>query len=137
MNLSRSAYYAISALLQLSDDPSSPRLSAKDLSNLCKHPQHYLEMVLGDLSTKEILVSTRGPGGGYWLARPTDKISLLEIVEAVDGPIDAGKIPNPVVGGKTVKALTAVSEELATEMRSRLSKVMLSELKPTHPARKS
>ncbi len=50
-------------------------------------PGKFLEAILGDLRRAEIVVSHRGPSGGYTLARPAAQISLGEIFRAVDGPL--------------------------------------------------
>ena len=50
-------------------------------------PRKFLEAILGDLRRAEIVVSHRGPSGGYTLARPADQISLGEVFRAVDGPL--------------------------------------------------
>lgn len=49
----------------------------------------YLEQLFGKLRRNNIVESVRGPGGGYYLARPSSKISIAEIVTAVDEPLDA------------------------------------------------
>jgi Rrf2 family protein len=48
-------------------------------------PQPFLSKILKILSSRNILHSVRGPGGGFRLARSADEISLLDIVEAIDG----------------------------------------------------
>jgi Rrf2 family iron-sulfur cluster assembly transcriptional regulator len=49
----------------------------------------YLEQLFGKLRRHKLVSSTRGPGGGYNLARPAHEISVADIVTAVDEPIDA------------------------------------------------
>ena len=51
----------------------------------------YLEQLFGKLRRNNIVESVRGPGGGYYLARPANKITIAEIVIAVDEPLDATK----------------------------------------------
>lgn len=48
-------------------------------------PKHFLSKILQLLVKQKLLVSMKGPTGGYKLNRPADEISLLEIVEAIDG----------------------------------------------------
>ena len=50
-------------------------------------PERFLLKVLKPLVSARVLMSIKGPNGGYRLAKPADKISMLEILEAVDGPI--------------------------------------------------
>jgi Rrf2 family iron-sulfur cluster assembly transcriptional regulator len=49
----------------------------------------YLEQLFSKLRKNNVVASVRGPGGGYCLARPANKISIAEIVVAVDEPLDA------------------------------------------------
>ena len=49
----------------------------------------YLEQLFGKLRRHALVESIRGPGGGYCLARPSDKISVADIILAVDEPLDA------------------------------------------------
>ena len=49
----------------------------------------YLEQLFGKLRRRQIVESVRGPGGGYYLARPAVKITIAEIILAVDEPLDA------------------------------------------------
>ena len=66
----------------------------------------YLEQLFGKLRRAGLVGSTRGPGGGYRLARPSDRISIAEIVEAVQEPTHAtrceagsgGCMAGPVMG---------------------------------------
>ena len=51
----------------------------------------YLEQLFGKLRRSKIVESVRGPGGGYYLARPADQITIAEIIVAVDEPMDATK----------------------------------------------
>ncbi len=50
-------------------------------------PSRYLEQIFHRLRRADLVVSKRGPGGGYQLARPAAEISLREIVEALEGPL--------------------------------------------------
>jgi Rrf2 family iron-sulfur cluster assembly transcriptional regulator len=49
----------------------------------------YLEQLFGKLRRNNVVASVRGPGGGYCLARPANKISMVDIIVAVDEALDA------------------------------------------------
>jgi Rrf2 family iron-sulfur cluster assembly transcriptional regulator len=49
----------------------------------------YLEQLFGKLRRHELVASVRGPGGGYTLAKPTEAISVADVIVAVDEPLDA------------------------------------------------
>src|SRR5271170_5026829 len=85
MIFSRSAEYAIRGLVFLA--PLAPGESAlvKQIAAETAIPAHFLAKILQDLARDGFLKSSKGPRGGFRLAIPAHEISLLKIVEAVDG----------------------------------------------------
>ena len=83
--LSQGAQYAISAIIALSKQPKGQTVSAADLAKPLNCPAAYLSQVLSKLKPSGILKSQRGLKGGVYLAKAPDKISLLEVIEAIDG----------------------------------------------------
>jgi len=80
--------YALKALLLLGEksDAQNPVL----ISNLAKEgriPRKFLELILLDLKNKGVLQSRKGKGGGYFLAKPADKIQLSTILRILEGPL--------------------------------------------------
>jgi len=90
MKLSQSVTYAVHAALRLTAANGSGPVSCGCLAREGKMPERFLLQILRDLTKKGILQSTRGGGGGFMLSRSADEISLLDLIEAVDGPLDAG-----------------------------------------------
>jgi Rrf2 family iron-sulfur cluster assembly transcriptional regulator len=88
--------YASRALLSLAlhADESGPT-SVRDIAERTGLPQPYLEQILLALKGAGIVRSKRGVGGGYVLAREPSRITLGEIVSAVDGPITVGDFGEP------------------------------------------
>ena len=86
MRLSRASAYALSAVLQLADAPPRVPVPCSQLSKQGHMPERFLLHILRQLVTHKMLDSTRGVDGGYTLARSLDEISLLQILEAADGP---------------------------------------------------
>jgi Rrf2 family protein len=94
--LSRTSTYAVAAAVRLAQGNAGVTAVCELASGL---PEKFLRRLLGRLVRAGVLRSERGPIGGYWLARPAGAITLLEIVEAVDGPVrfdDAGDVPPTV-----------------------------------------
>ncbi|MBY0587064.1 Rrf2 family transcriptional regulator [bacterium] len=80
--LSKTAEYALRAAVWLArDDVRNER--ADRLAEVTKVPRRYLHKVLQDLAKAGLVGSQPGPGGGYYLARPASKMSVLDVVNAV------------------------------------------------------
>jgi Rrf2 family protein len=93
-------------------------------------PERFLLQVLRTLVNQGLLRSTRGVDGGYRLARPLSQISLLDIVEATDGPIHPEL---PQVSGLSSPAQRKLAEalgDIAADAKKRLGSVSLATLKP-------
>jgi Rrf2 family protein len=92
-------------------------------------PERFLLKVLKPLASARILYSVKGPNGGYRLARPSSQVSLLEIVEAVDGPI-RGQAPLSEQEGNSAlnRKLESICQQGAQQIRKQFSKVHLSDL---------
>jgi Rrf2 family protein len=88
MKLSRTATYALQAILQLAQsEAAGVPIPCSRLAAEGKMPERCLLQILRNLVTNGILVSTRGVDGGYALDRQPEDISLLDVIEAVDGPV--------------------------------------------------
>ena len=88
MKVSRTVSYALQAAVQLAELGNSAPVPSSRLAAEGKMPERFLSLILRDLVTHGILESACGVQGGYRLGRPPEDISLLEVIEAVDGPLD-------------------------------------------------
>ncbi len=88
-SLTRKTDYALVALAALAEeaDGAARALSARQLAQTHQLPASMLMNVLKELHRADILCSRRGAGGGYSLCRMPDEISLLEVIEAIEGPV--------------------------------------------------
>jgi Rrf2 family protein len=88
MKMSRTSTYALQAILQLArSEAAGVPVPCSRLAAEGKMPERFLLQILRNLVSKGILTSTRGVDGGYALERKPEDISLLEVIEAVDGPV--------------------------------------------------
>jgi len=87
MNLSHKADYALRAVCNLSKLPKGKRSSIRLISQEASIPREFLAKVLKDLAASGILVSAKGVQGGFCLKRPAHKISYLDVIEAMNGPL--------------------------------------------------
>jgi Rrf2 family iron-sulfur cluster assembly transcriptional regulator len=85
MIYSRSAEYAIRALIPLAELPPGDFALVKNVAADTGIPAHFLAKLLQDLARLGLLKSTKGPHGGFRLNLAPEEISMLRIVEAIDG----------------------------------------------------
>ena len=88
MQLTRAADYAVRAMIHLATAPAGARLSREELAEAAEIPAHFSGKVLQILSKAQLITSYRGAGGGFTLARPADSITMLEVIEAIEGPLN-------------------------------------------------
>ena len=85
MKLSTKGRYAITAMLDLALNASeNDRVTLADISEFQGISLSYLEQLFARLRQTQLVKGTRGPGGGYRLARPATEITIAEIIAAVD-----------------------------------------------------
>jgi Rrf2 family nitric oxide-sensitive transcriptional repressor len=89
---SNTAEYALRAAVYLATASEGLRTS-QFIAEATKVPAGYLSKILKDLADAGIVVSQRGPNGGFSLARPADEITALEVVNAVDPIVRIRKCP--------------------------------------------
>lgn len=87
MRVSARVDYAVRALVQLAADESLMPVKAEHLATSQQIPPKFLLEILRQLKQKKLLVSRRGPEGGYVLARPAGEISIADVIRAVEGPL--------------------------------------------------
>jgi Rrf2 family protein len=85
--VSTKADYALRAMAQLAADGADGPVTAPRLAEEQGIPVKFLHAVLTELKRARLVRSTRGPEGGFELARPAERISLADILRAVDGPL--------------------------------------------------
>ena len=88
MRLTTKGRFAVSAMVDLTMRGGKNPITLASISERQKISLSYLEQLFGKLRRSKIVESVRGPGGGYYLARPGSKITVAEIVRAVDEPMD-------------------------------------------------
>jgi len=87
MRISRSTGYALLAVGYIARHKDKKVVSSQDISKQYDIPLEYLLKILQQLVRANVLRSKRGPRGGFSLAQPPSKITMLQIIEAVDGPM--------------------------------------------------
>lgn len=87
MQITRQADYAIQAVWYISKLGSNQRAATRQIAQEQHIPASFLAKIISQLSIAGLLQTSRGARGGVMLAKHPEEISLLEVVEAIDGPI--------------------------------------------------
>jgi Rrf2 family protein len=129
MKLSRASSYALHALAFMAQQKENTKpMASHNIAAARSIPERVLLKALKPLASARVLLSIRGPNGGYRLARPPEKISMLEIIEAVDGPI-RGQTPFTEESNKVLNnKLDAICNKSAEAIRGQLEKITLADL---------
>jgi len=89
MRLTTKGRFAVTAMIDLALRQNTGPVTLAAISQRQQISLSYLEQLFGKLRRHEIVESIRGPGGGYSLARRADKVTVADIIIAVDEPLDA------------------------------------------------
>ena len=89
MRLTTKGRFAVTAMIDLALRQHQGPVTLAGISQRQKISLSYLEQLFGKLRRHELVESTRGPGGGYTLARGLKDITVADIIFAVDEPLDA------------------------------------------------
>jgi Rrf2 family protein len=133
MKLTRASSYALHAVAYMAAQKTQDKpVASHNIAQARGIPERFLLKVLKPLvsASPRVLKSIKGPNGGYQLARPAAEISVLEIIEAVDGPIRgqapfSDENPNPLN-----KKLDTLCDQSAELVKKHLEKVKITDLLP-------
>lgn len=89
MRLTTKGRFAVTAMIDLALRGNDGPVTLAGISERQNISLSYLEQLFGKLRRYHLVDSVRGPGGGYCLSRPSEQISVADIVRAVDEPLDA------------------------------------------------
>jgi Rrf2 family protein len=129
MKLTRATSYALHAVAYMAAQKSDRPVASHHIAHARGIPERFLLKVLKPLVSARVLLSVKGPNGGYRLARTPAQISMLEILEAVDGPI-RGQAPftDEASNGTLNTKLENICKQTADQVRKQLERVRISDL---------
>jgi len=87
MKISTKGRYGLEALLDMAIYGEGSHINIKSIADRQGIPEKYLEQIFATLKKRGIIISVRGPQGGYLLAEPPDKINVRQILNALEGPL--------------------------------------------------
>jgi Rrf2 family iron-sulfur cluster assembly transcriptional regulator len=130
LELTRRGDYAVRAVLALAKSAAGERLSVSRIAARENIPPHFLPRVMTDLVRGGLVEAVTGRSGGYRLARPAEAISVLDVIEAVEG--DARRRTCVLRGGPcrlaTVCNVHQVFADAQDQLLSRLAEARLNTL---------
>lgn len=91
MRLTTKGRFAVTAMVDLAMRSGNGPVTLASISERQKISLSYLEQLFGKLRKHDVVASVRGPGGGYCLSRPANKITMSDIIVAVDESLDASQ----------------------------------------------
>ncbi|HYT93527.1 MAG TPA: Rrf2 family transcriptional regulator [Gemmataceae bacterium] len=126
MKLTRASLYALHAVTYMAaqKDREGGSVASHVIAQDRGIPERFLLKVLKPLVAAQILISVKGPNGGYRLARPAKEISMLEIVEAVDGQI-RGSVPFDDFNEFAKRSRDQGSELSAEQLRKQYDRIQV------------
>ena len=98
LKLTQGADYAIRAMIHIASLPDGRWAMRREIAREQRVPPDFVAKILQSLVHAGLLSSHRGTGGGFRLARPRDEINLLNIVEAIEGPLAVVACSSPGTG---------------------------------------
>ena len=129
MRISRSTGYALLAVGYIAQHQEQEVILSQSISKEYNIPLEYLLKILQQLVRANVLRSKRGPRGGFSLAKPAKKITMLQVIEAVDGPmVGQLNIAEQTRGEKFSVRAEQIYEKAIAQARSVLEKAKLSDL---------
>lgn len=129
LKLPRKTMFAVEAVVDIAYHARPEPVQSKEITRRQGIPQRYLEQVMQQLVHAGVLKGVRGPRGGYTLARERRRISLGEVVRAIDAGEDS-EGPDDEESGSEIGLLVVrpLVAELREEMMRRLDAISLEEL---------
>ena len=133
MRLSTTDIYAFQALGFLGTQPPGRWVGSDEISHATSIARPYLMRVLAQLSSKGIVTSKKGTGGGYALATAADRINLRDVMRAIDGPVAPLSCISlnwhvPCTEENRCHARTAVWQRVRDALLAALSEVTVADL---------
>jgi Rrf2 family protein len=131
MKISAKADYAVQALCQIAlSSRDLEKVSVERIAHKHEMPEKFLQGILTTLRKAGYIESSRGPSGGYVLSKSPDKISVADIIRAVDGPLAAVRnhAPEELKYDSTLKHLPDVWIATRAALREVLENVTIEQI---------
>ena len=130
MRLGKASAYGVYATLHIAQSDKEGPIQGRLIAKSCGIPVEYLLKILQQLVRAQVLLSERGRGGGFLLRKAAGQTNLLDIIEAIEGPIgselDVRK--QVTISDKARNKIKGVCGDIANHTRSKLRKTTIKQL---------
>ena len=129
MKLSSTVGDALRATLYLAAEEPNKPVPCSKIAKERDMPERFLLQILRNLVNQGVLRSTRGVDGGYTLAGPPSEVSLLNLIEAIEGPLDQTDVAEIGESEKSSESqLDAALKDVSATMRRQLDAIKVAQL---------
>jgi Rrf2 family protein len=130
VRISAKADYAVRAAVELAAASDERPVKAERIANAQGIPLNFLENILGELRHAGIVRSQRGAEGGFMLARPSNQVTVADVMRAVEGPLASvrGGPPEEAAYGGAAEALPRVWIAVRANLRGVVENVSLADV---------
>ena len=121
LSITSKSPYAISALVELAGQGGDAPVPIGELARQRGIPVQFLEQLFAVLRRAGVLSSQRGVKGGYSFARPATEVTVLEVVELLDGPVGGGAegiFSEAAAAARAVLSKSTIADVLDAENRA-------------------
>jgi Rrf2 family protein len=134
LRISAKADYAVRAAVELAAGSGEKPIKAERIATAQDIPLNFLENILGELRHAGIVRSQRGADGGFRLARPAERVTVADIIRAVEGPLASvrGGPPEEVEYAGASESLLRVWIAVRASLRSVAEHVTLADIAAGH-----
>jgi Rrf2 family protein len=108
-------------MLELAEQAGQGTIQSHDIATRQDIPEPYLNQLLTQLRKAGLIASRRGPGGGHALARPSNEITLADLITALEGPLSSTD-----EGGEARRSSCASLREVWQEVNQQVEQVLRS-----------
>ncbi|MGY4720830.1 Rrf2 family transcriptional regulator [Naumannella cuiyingiana] len=130
MRITAKSDYGVRAMIEIARRDADGPINAEEIGTAQDIPRGFLLAILADLRRAGVLLSLRGPSGGWRLARPAAEISVAEVIRSIDGPLVSvhGLRPEAVDYNETATPLQLVWIAARSSLRDVLENVSVGDL---------
>jgi Rrf2 family protein len=128
MKISKTLEYGLTAIVYVAQNCKDGRVMTKRIAEEFNFPREYLQQVMQNFVRAGIITSKKGPKGGSDLAREAKNITLLEIIEAIEGQVVVPMTFAKETGKPFAKKVEKIFLDVSEAMKASYAKVTLADM---------